>query len=66
MSTLCWAEATAVRVDDGLSDVADLDVAVLGEAYQQDQARSGVMAKRWASNPVATPICCRRARASLS
>jgi hypothetical protein len=25
----------AVRVDHGLSDVADLDMAVLGEAYQQ-------------------------------
>src|SRR6185436_19245133 len=32
---LCRAEATAVRVDDGLGDVADLEMAVLGEAYQQ-------------------------------
>jgi len=31
---VCWAESTAVRVDHGLSDVADLDMAVLGEAYQ--------------------------------
>jgi hypothetical protein len=32
---LCWAESTAVRVDDGLSDVAYLDMAVLGDAHQQ-------------------------------
>ena len=31
-----------------------------------DQALSGVMPRRWASKPVAIPICCRRARASLS
>ena len=27
---LCWAESAAVRVDDGLSDVAYLDMAVFG------------------------------------
>ena len=27
---VCWAESAAVRDDDGLSDVADLDMAVLG------------------------------------
>ena len=32
---LSWAESTAVRVDHGLSDVTDLDMAVLGEACQQ-------------------------------
>jgi hypothetical protein len=32
---LYWAASTAGRVDHGLSDVAYLDMAVLGEAYQQ-------------------------------
>jgi hypothetical protein len=31
---LGWAASTAVRVDHGQSDVADLDMAVLRDAYQ--------------------------------
>ena len=59
-------KSTAVRIDHRLGDLPDLDMAVLRRRTISDQARSGLIANLWASKPVATPICCRRASASLS
>jgi hypothetical protein len=48
---LCWAESTAVRVDDGLSDVAYLDMAVLGRRAPAVTSPLGVMGEALGQQP---------------
>ena len=63
---LCWAGSTAVRVDDGLSDVATLTMAVLGDAYQQ-VTRPARGDGPSAGPPARSPLrSAARAKASLS